>query len=73
VNYIGGGVDVEIRILACEREDLVDPGEADVPAHDDEFGEVEENIVEIRYRSAGLQAAQGAGVTDLSTEGQTPR
>ena len=65
---VGGGVDVDVRVLARQRDHLLGPRVADVAADDHELGEVERDVVEVRDRPAGLGGAQRPGVADLQAE-----
>ena len=66
---VGGGVDVDVLVLARDGDHLVRPGVADVPADDDELGEVQGDLVDVGDRPAGLGRAERAGVADLRAEG----
>jgi len=65
---IGGGVDVEIRELHGEGRELVEPGESDVPADDDELGEIEHHVLQVRNEPPGFGPFERPGVADLRAE-----
>ena len=65
---VGGGVDVDVGVLARDRDHLLGPRVADVAADDRQLGEVERDLVDVGDRPAGLRRAQRAGVADLRAE-----
>ena len=65
---VGRGVDVDVRVLGRDRDHLVGPRIADVPADDHEFGKVDRHLVEVRNRPPVLRRHQRPGVTDLRAE-----
>src|SRR5205823_3200181 len=67
-SLVGGGVDVDVRVLRRERDHLCTPGVTDVAAYDPQLRELERDAVEIRNGATGLGLAEGAGVANLETE-----
>ena len=68
---VGGGVDVDVRVLGGQRDHLGGPRVADVATHDDQFGELKCDGVQVRDRPAGLGGAERPGVADLEAEGDS--
>ena len=65
---VSRGVDVEVRKLLGQEQHFVDPRCADVTADDHEFGEFEQDRLQVGDRPAGLGGAQWTGVSDLRAE-----
>jgi len=65
---VGGGVDVDIRVLGGQRDHLRGPRIADMAAHDHQFREIQRHDVQVRDRPARLRRAQRPGVADLQAE-----
>ncbi len=69
LRLVGRGVDVDALILRRQRDHLVGPGIADVPADDRQLREVEGHAVEIGNRPPRLRGLQRPRVPHLKAEG----
>src|SRR5206468_8464729 len=61
------GVDPDVAVLPGDRDHLLGPRPADVPADDAQLREVERHLVDVGW-TARLRREEGAGVADLRLE-----
>src|SRR5207245_964558 len=62
------GVDVDVLMLAADRDHLLRPWVADVAAYDDELREVDRDLIDIGDRPTGLGGSQRTRVANLGAE-----
>lgn len=56
------------RELEAQKQHLLDPRRADVPAHDNELGEIQQNLFQVGDGFPGTRRPQRTGLADLQAE-----